>query len=490
MRCPSYLTKKQDIYYFRQACPRSVKEKIGRREIVRSLGVREKSAAVRIAREFKVSVDNLTDYLLVQDCSRINPVDYLDEQLRLIRRKYEANGNTTCALPVSMADSSSVQPANETAQKLQEPPADPKTDIEPLIEKFKAEKMRLKRWTGKTLKEKEGHFDLILSVLKHIQKKKVIHIEEIEKITVRELKEIMLLLPKNHTKMFPNLSLGQLLDTCKKVESGDAGGISNNALSKINEKISLNTLRDKYCSTVKDFWSWLNDQSYIDSNVFSILNFDAPRICNSWETLSKQDLETIFNHEIFSKNQYAYNYQRWIPAVALFTACRLQEICQLRVKDVDLSEKNTSLKIEDENDTSLKTASSRRIIPIHPELMISGFAAFVEEMKRKGERYLFPELKETDGTTNSKRVSKWFNERFRTGCGIGKGKSFHSFRRTFINEMSRNGASDSEIRTIVGHKPDKNDTLNNHYKDALSTEEKAVLIKKYIRFEGHTFPWR
>ncbi|MGR0482051.1 MAG: tyrosine-type recombinase/integrase [Candidatus Electronema sp. V4] len=484
------MTKKQDIYYFRQACPRSVKEKIGRREIVRSLGVREKSAAVRIAREFKVSVDNLTDYLLVQDEYRIRPADYLDEQLRIIRRKYEAGGKTACSLTVSLNDS--LKSVCETVQNSQAEArllAEPKTDFEPLVEKFKAEKMRLKRWTGKTLKEKEGHFALLMSVLKHIQRKNILYIEYIDKKTVRELKEIMLLLPKNYTKMFPSLSFGQLLDLCKKVESGDTGGISSNSLSKINEKISLNTLRDKYCSTVKDFWIWLNNQSYIDSNVFSVLNFDVPRTCTSWETLSKKDLEAIFNHEIFSENQYAYNYQRWVPAVALFTACRLQEICQLRVKDVDLSGKNPCIKIEDENDTSLKTASRRRTVPIHPELMMSGFAAFVEEMKRKGERYLFPELKETDGTTNSKRVSKWFNERLRKSCCIGKGKSFHSFRRTFINEMSRNGASDSETRSIVGHKPDKNDTLNNHYKDELSTEEKAVLIKRCIKFEGHRFPW-
>jgi hypothetical protein len=88
MRCLSYLIKKQDIYYFRQACPRSVKEKIGRREIVRSLGVRKKSTAVKIVHEFKVSVDNLTDYLLIQDSCRIRPFDYLDEQLRIIRRKF------------------------------------------------------------------------------------------------------------------------------------------------------------------------------------------------------------------------------------------------------------------------------------------------------------------------------------------------------------------------------------------------------------------
>ena len=101
------------------------------------------------------------------------------------------------------------------------------------------------------------------------------------------------------------------------------GNISDKKLNKINEKISLNTLRDKYCSTIKVFWSWLNDQSYIDSNVFNILTFDASRTCTSWETLSKRDLEAIFNHEIFSKNSYQYNYQKWVPLIALFTSCRL-----------------------------------------------------------------------------------------------------------------------------------------------------------------------
>ena len=47
MRCPSYLIKKQDIYYFRQACPRHIKSKIGKREIIKSLGVRDKTIAIR-----------------------------------------------------------------------------------------------------------------------------------------------------------------------------------------------------------------------------------------------------------------------------------------------------------------------------------------------------------------------------------------------------------------------------------------------------------
>ena len=43
MGTPSYLLKKHDTYYFRQAWPNSLKPVIGQREIVRSLGVKEKS---------------------------------------------------------------------------------------------------------------------------------------------------------------------------------------------------------------------------------------------------------------------------------------------------------------------------------------------------------------------------------------------------------------------------------------------------------------
>ena len=103
---------------------------------------------------------------------------------------------------------------------------------------------------------------------------------------------------------------------------------------------------------------------------------------------------------------------------------------------------------------------------------------------------MFPDLKNDDDSTECRRVSKWFNERYKVKKGIGAGKSFHSFRRTVINEMSRNGASDSEIREIIGHKPDKADTLNKHYKDSMSIQEKNRLINSCIIYESCNFPWR
>jgi hypothetical protein len=66
MGFPYYLVKRQDTYYFRQAWPKSVKAKIGKREIIKSLGVKEKGLAIRIAREFKVNLDHVFDQLVAQ----------------------------------------------------------------------------------------------------------------------------------------------------------------------------------------------------------------------------------------------------------------------------------------------------------------------------------------------------------------------------------------------------------------------------------------
>ena len=149
-----------------------------------------------------------------------------------------------------------------------------------------------------------------------------------------------------------------------------------------------------------------------------------------------------------------------------------------------------AINVKSDEEKSLKTVNSERFVPIHNELISCGFLKYVEALKEKGEVYLFPELKNEDNATKSRRVSKWFNERYKIKKGIDREKSFHSFRRTFINEMSRNGASDSDIREMIGHKPEKSDTLNNHYKDEMSVQAKWKLINDCIKYEGCEFPWR
>jgi hypothetical protein len=89
MGAPSYLLKKKDTYYFRQACPSALQGIFNKREIIKSLGVNDRSIALRMAREFKVNLDNVIDGLMSsQPNDTVITSDYLNDSLVIIKRKY------------------------------------------------------------------------------------------------------------------------------------------------------------------------------------------------------------------------------------------------------------------------------------------------------------------------------------------------------------------------------------------------------------------
>lgn len=488
MGSPSYLLKKHDTYYFRQAWPNSLKPVIGQREIVRSLGVKEKSLAIRMAREFKINLDLIIDQISFNSLSDTKSAkQYLNNSLCGIKSKYISLKGSTCNIKTDLQIPERTQsfPCYSEVKNTDKENLDNiinKKNISPLFKKYATEKIRLKKWSEKSYKERFGHFNLILSLLRSIKNTKDIYIEDINLNDVRKLKEYFLLLPKNHNKKFPNMPIKELLTKCISFEKGDFSKLSPDEVESIREKISLNTISDKYVSTVKGFWQWLNEQEYISSDIFKILKYDYKKITNSWKTYTTEDLNNLFNDKIYQTNTPKIKYQYFVPIISLYTSCRLQEICQLKVDDVIRIGDIFAINVKSDEEKSLKTVNSERFVPIHNELISCGFLKYVEALKEKGEVYLFPELKNEDNATKSRRVSKWFNERYKIKKGIDREKSFHSFRRTFINEMSRNGASDSDIREMIGHKPEKSDTLNNHYKDEMSVQAKWKLIKnRYLK---------
>jgi integrase len=70
-------------------------------------------------------------------------------------------------------------------------------------------------------------------------------------------------------------------------------------------------------------------------------------------------------------------------------------------------------------------------------------------MKSKGEIRLFPELAQRrDGYGQT--VSKWY-QRYKERCGIGQGKTFHSFRHTFITHLKHKQVDPFMIHELDGH---------------------------------------
>ena len=109
----------------------------------------------------------------------------------------------------------------------------------------------------------------------------------------------------------------------------------------------------------------------------------------------------------------------WLPLLMLLTGARPNEICQLLTSDLKRTDKGTwfldLLDIDDGEGKSFKTASSRRRVPLHAELIKLGFIEFVESRKKQhgpGEQRLFPEIKPDMYGNRASYPARRFRETF------------------------------------------------------------------------------
>jgi integrase len=182
------------------------------------------------------------------------------------------------------------------------------------------------------------------------------------------------------------------------------------------------------------------------------------------------DLAAIFSSPLFTGNQEAKAGAMavlrrakpgsrvvrdkffWLPLLALYTGARLEELGQLRLSDIrsahgiDFLDLNTI-----DEGKSLKTATSRRCVPVHPELVRLGFLDHVRELRSVEGRMLFPELKpDKHGKLTSAFSKAWRRYCDRIGVYVPQ-KTFHSFRHTF-EDAGRRARVPEEIRdALTGH---------------------------------------
>lgn len=82
----------------------------------------------------------------------------------------------------------------------------------------------------------------------------------------------------------------------------------------------------------------------------------------------------------------------------------------------------------------MKTAGSRRVVPLHPDLVRAGLIKYWQELRDAREEWLFPELEPDHDQRRGGNWGKWFARYLlgRRGCGIvDRQIVFHSLRHTF-----------------------------------------------------------
>lgn len=93
---------------------------------------------------------------------------------------------------------------------------------------------------------------------------------------------------------------------------------------------------------------------------------------------------------------------------------RANEICQLKTSDLkSTDDRNLFFDVNDDTgDKKLKTKTSRRHFPVHPELIRIGFVEYVNEMKSAGAEDVFPEVLPGKYGYKSQKVADWFMDVF------------------------------------------------------------------------------
>ncbi len=461
---PSHLLlNKYGVYHFRISIPEPLRAFFGKRELKKSLRTYDKLEAVTASQVMTLQIKqlfnllknygesmadskkrNLTNEELEKILSSKNAVhrikghygglDFeIDHDDPEEERKSLEQLIKGCFDEVSrdLCDSTQEAPTQRGKEKF--------ISLGKLYEEFSQEKMKVGAWTDNTVKEFSRLFEVIQRIL-DTDNAQIVNQE-----MARHLKNVLSNLPPyfNQVKRFNGVPIEEIV--------------------KMNhqKKMSLKTI-NKYINLISGLYIWAIDQGYDVQNPFKGKSLPVHKTKQKKRLpFTQKDLETIFSAPRFSEGKFKKVHEYWVPLIALFSGARLEEICQLHVSDITQMGGIWVINITDEQDgtdaeqKSIKTSAGKRSVPLHPRLIDCGFLIYLDSLKKRKEKRLFPELKRDNRGKLSANASKRFRtflKRINVKKEGGDGKCFHSFRHTIINHLKQKKISRELVGAIVGHK--------------------------------------
>lgn len=173
------------------------------------------------------------------------------------------------------------------------------------------------------------------------------------------------------------------------------------------------------------------------------------------------ELGTIFRSALFTEESWRPvrsdfgQALYWLPILLYYTGARREELCQLRVTDVQAEEGVTFLSIlgtpdDDDDGRTVKTESSRRRVPLHPDLLALGFMDYYGTLPASG--LLFPSLQRNHRGFYSTNVAKAWTKYLRNVVSLDSPASpLHGFRHTFKTLSRQVGIPEEVHDAITGH---------------------------------------
>lgn len=326
-----------------------------------------------------------------------------------------------------------------------------------LIEEFKSDLNR---------RDMRKKVELDYSLLFRVMDEVIGHdrrLRDIERDDCKAVRDLLLRLPANATKMYPGLTFSQAAEK----------GVADDR--RILSPVTVNS----YIHKMSALFNYAVVEERMDKNPARKLGIEGHEHSDEDRNpFSPAQLEKIFSAPIYTGcEDDGRNWSKagtnlpkgtkfWVPLIGLYQGMRLNEICQLRVDDIKQEAGITFFDIKPDIPTGAsqhtstdegsgrrtKTASSRRRVPLHPKLEEIGFLNFVEVQRNARKARLFSELRKDGRGYYSDGFQKWFSRFLDKQSAKENKTSFHSFRHNWANAMRLAGVPQERRRLIGGWK--------------------------------------
>ena len=234
------------------------------------------------------------------------------------------------------------------------------------------------------------------------------------------------------------------------------------------------TISDRLVS-LGGFWKWMVGRGVVPDGVNPWSGHSVSKAKNKGTRPEKRaytddEILALLRGTDRVKAWATYAYIPDLVILGLWTGCRVEELCNLKVMNIVMQESQCIIHV-----TDAKTKAGLRPVAVtHP----TPLAVIKRRITADGDR-LFPELK-TGGldAKYSASVVKAYG-RYRRGCGVPDGTDYHSFRRVVITKLEHAGVGDREIARFVGHKIG---TLAGDTYSAGASEKIAIKTARAIKY--------
>lgn len=259
-------------------------------------------------------------------------------------------------------------------------------------------------------------------------------------------------------------------------------------------KLSAGSI-NKHLSALQTVLQWAYKQGWFDDlfgwsnpvNGLSIENTSG-EVEDNRQDYSLADLQMIFSSPVFRNGARPRGgcgeAAKWLPLLGVFTGARLAEIAGLRVCDVEQHQDISYIAIRPHAGRRLKNKKSCRDVVLHPQLLKLGFIEYVEELRRSGEEFLFPEIATSAVGQVGASWSKWWR-RYCNSIGLtDRTKVFHSFRHTFKTAARSAGIPEDVHDAITGHTSGTVGRTYGEHPLAVQARELRRLTFPQVNFDG------